>query len=204
MRLDAPFGLAFATAPHPQELNLAASNHSPDHYAKGTQSPGLRRAPTACRPIGFRFYFTPVTPVLFNFPSRYLFTIGRLEVFSLRRWFSRILQLFHLSRDTWGHQPGSAEFFRLRGYPPLGQAVPGPSAKIRRASSPPALGCQPSTPLDPQKTTPQGLTFSGFGLFRFRSPLLTESNFFLFLGLLRCFTSPRLAFFPYFIQRRIS
>jgi len=204
MRLDAPFGLAFATAPHPQVLNLAASNHSPDHYAKGTQSPGLRRAPTACRPIGFRFYFTPVTPVLFNFPSRYLFTIGRLEVFSLRRWFSRILQRFHLSRDTWGHQPGSAEFFRLRGYHPLGQAVPGPSAKIRRDFFPPALGCQPSTPLDPQKTTPQGLTFSGFGLFRFRSPLLTESNFFLFLGLLRCFTSPRLAFFPYCIQRRIS
>ena len=29
-----------------------------------------------------------------------------------------------------------------------------------------------------------------FGLFRVRSPLLTESNFFLFLRVLRCFSSP--------------
>ena len=32
-----------------------------------------------------------------------------------------------------------------------------------------------------------------FGLFRFRSPLLTESILFLFLRLLRCFTSPGIA-----------
>ena len=37
----------------------------------------------------------------------------------------------------------------------------------------------------------------GFGLFRFRSPLLTESLSFLFLRLLRCFTSPGLALKPY-------
>ena len=35
------------------------------------------------------------------------------------------------------------------------------------------------------------------GLFRVRSPLLTESLRFLFLGLLRCFTSPRVAVEPY-------
>ena len=33
-----------------------------------------------------------------------------------------------------------------------------------------------------------------FGLFRFRSPLLTESILFLFLRLLRCFTSPGIAY----------
>ena len=131
MRLNAPFGLAFATARLTSELNLAASSQSPDHYAKGTPSPGLRRAPTASRPIGFRFYFTPVTPVLFNFPSRYLFTIGRLGVFSLRRWFSKILQRFHLTRDTWEHQPGSIESFHLQDYHLLGQAVPGLSVKIQ-------------------------------------------------------------------------
>lgn len=38
MGLSARFGLAFATAPHPQVLSLATSNKSPDHYAKGTQS----------------------------------------------------------------------------------------------------------------------------------------------------------------------
>ena len=42
---------------------------------------------------------------------------------------------------------------------------------------------------------------SRFRLFRFRSPLLTESFRFLFLGLLRCFTSPRFASPDYeFIQ----
>ena len=42
---------------------------------------------------------------------------------------------------------------------------------------------------------------SRFRLFRFRSPLLTESLRFLFLGLLRCFTSPRFASMDYeFIQ----
>ena len=34
---------------------------------------------------------------------------------------------------------------------------------------------------------------SRFGLIRFRSPLLTESILFLFLRLLRCFTSPGIA-----------
>ncbi len=36
-----------------------------------------------------------------------------------------------------------------------------------------------------------------FGLFRFRSPLLTESLCFLFLRVLRCFTSPGVALKPY-------
>jgi hypothetical protein len=40
-------------------------------------------------------------------------------------------------------------------------------------------------------TTPRAS--SRFGLFRFRSPLLTESILFLFLRLLRCFTSPGIA-----------
>ena len=49
---------------------------------------------------------------------------------------------------------------------------------------------------------PQGNKFPWFRLFRFRSPLLTESHRFLFLGLLRCFTSPRIAFLDYsFIQK---
>ena len=39
-----------------------------------------------------------------------------------------------------------------------------------------------------------------FGLFRFRSPLLTESILFLFLRLLRCFTSPRVALPSLYIQ----
>src|SRR6185369_10779608 len=49
---------------------------------------------------GFRYYFTPLPGVLFTFPSRYWFTIGRQGVLSLTRWSSWILAGFHVSRDT--------------------------------------------------------------------------------------------------------
>ena len=39
---------------------------------------------------GFRFYFTPLTGVLFAFPSRYWFTIGQLGVLSLGGWSPRL------------------------------------------------------------------------------------------------------------------
>ena len=43
-----------------------------------------------------------------------------------------------------------------------------------------------------------------FGLLRFRSPLLTESILFLFLRILRCFTSPRLALPALYIQTGVT
>ena len=49
---------------------------------------------------GFRFYFTPLTGVLFAFPSRYLFTIGSCSVFSLGSWSTRILTGFLVPRHT--------------------------------------------------------------------------------------------------------
>ena len=135
MRLNALFRLAFASAPHPQVLSLAASTNSSDHYAKGTQShipPKWHSAPTACKPIGFKFYFTPLTGVLFNFPSRYLFTIGRLGVFSLRKWFSQIPTRFLLARSTWGHQPRSALSFHIQDYHLLWSVFPNCSIKIKQ------------------------------------------------------------------------
>ena len=43
-----------------------------------------------------------------------------------------------------------------------------------------------------------------FGLFRFRSPLLTESILIIFLWILRCFTSPRIALPVLCIQTRVT
>ena len=68
-------------------LNLATEINSLAHSPRGTPS-GQRchRLSPEHRPVialrllvgnGFRFYFTPLTGVLFTFPSRYLFTIGR-------------------------------------------------------------------------------------------------------------------------------
>ena len=49
---------------------------------------------------GFRFYFTPLTGVLFTFPSRYSFAIGSCVVFRLGGWSPRILAGFHVPRHT--------------------------------------------------------------------------------------------------------
>src|SRR5215208_350367 len=67
-----------------------------------------------------------------------------------------------------------------------------PSAKLMISYSPDGPQPIPTTPLNPHQATLAGLTPGEFGLFRVRSPLLTESlNCFLFLGVLRWFTSPR-------------
>src|SRR5213079_1938395 len=46
------------------------------------------------------YYFTPLTAVLFTFPSRYLFTIGRQLVFRLTPWSAQIHTKFHVHRIT--------------------------------------------------------------------------------------------------------
>ena len=53
-----------------------------------------------------------------------------------------------------------------------------------------ACGPSPSFPTTPHAQQPQSITCIGFRLFPFRSPLLRESLRFLFLRVLRCFTSP--------------
>ena len=49
----------------------------------------------------FQVLFTPLTGVLFTFPSRYWFTIGRQVVFSLRGWSPQIHAEFHVLGATW-------------------------------------------------------------------------------------------------------
>ena len=57
---------------------------------------------------GFRFYFTPLSGVLFAFPSRYWFTIGRSGVFSLGGWSPHVQTGFHVPRPT--HFHGTSPF----------------------------------------------------------------------------------------------
>ena len=51
--------------------------------------------------IWFQVLFHSPSGVLFTFPSQYWFTIGRLVVFSLRRWSSQIHAGFLVSHATW-------------------------------------------------------------------------------------------------------
>ena len=74
--------------------------------------------------------------------------------------------------------PWARSDFRLRASHPLWSDFPFASPNPRR--------CRYRAPTTPEASF-------GFGLLRFRSPLLTESFHFLFLRLLRCFTSPGIA-----------
>ena len=51
--------------------------------------------------VRFQGLLTPLAGVLFSFPSRYWFTIGRRVVFRLTGWSSQIQAGLHVSRLTW-------------------------------------------------------------------------------------------------------
>src|SRR5438874_9668202 len=86
--------------------------------------------------------------------------------------------------------------FRLRGCHPLWPDFPDRSASVLVFDSPALNRTDPATP--------PHASVLGFRLFPVRSPLLGESNFFLFLGVLRCLTSPRWLCSAYWIQRAVT
>ena len=91
MRLFALFGLAFASASR-ERLTLPHTANSPAHSSKGTPSPVLVAQYGLRQLVGSRFQVLFHSPpgVLFTFPSRYWFTIGRQGVLSLRGWSPQI------------------------------------------------------------------------------------------------------------------
>ncbi len=123
-RLNALLGLAFATAP-PIGLTLPRNvTHRPImQKVRGHALPEGHSAPAACRRHGFRYYFTPLAGVLFTFPSRYWFTIGRSVVFSLGRWSSQIPAGLHVSCGTRVSYTRAVSF-HIRGCHPLWPAIP--------------------------------------------------------------------------------
>jgi hypothetical protein len=82
----------------PYTVKLATECKSLTHYTKGTQSPVSRLLLFVC--MRFQDLFHSPPGVLFAFPSRYLFTIGRLRVFSLGGWSPHIQTGLHVSRPT--------------------------------------------------------------------------------------------------------
>ena len=101
------------------------------------------------------------------------------------RWSAWIHTAFHVCRITQEHPRASLDF----GYGGI-TLYAGTFQFPHLSIEVPRRG--PTTP----GTSPR------FGLFRFRSPLLTESILFLFLRLLRCFTSPGVATLSLCIQER--
>ena len=79
-------------------LNLAIYNNSLDRSTKSTTS----HLNVLCLlvNIGFQVLFHSPPGVLFNFPSRYCFTIGHQGVFSLSRWSGLLQTEFLVFRPT--------------------------------------------------------------------------------------------------------
>ena len=115
--------------------------------------------------------------MLFTFPSRYWFAIGLMGVFSLTGWSRQVRAGFLVSRVT--QDTAMSHCASDKGLSPatasLSRRVLLTRKVQRRGPTTPAMRCHKRR----------------FGLFPVRSPLLGESlTYFLFLGVLRCFSSP--------------
>ena len=99
----------------PYSVKLATKRKSLTHYAKGTQSPLTRLLLFVC--MRFQNLFHSPPGVLFAFPSRYWFTIGRLRVFSLGGWSPHLQTGFHVSRSTF-HALSTSKKFSYTGLSP--------------------------------------------------------------------------------------
>jgi hypothetical protein len=158
IRTRFPFASSLQTS-----FRLATDNNSQTHYAKGKRSLSCDSSHTLYA-IGFRFYFTPLAGVLFTVPSRYLFTIGCQLVFSLIQWSGQIHAEFHVHRITWDAPRGLQTSHTRLSRSLAGFSTPLCSFSISHIEVP----------------QPQEDKSSWFRLFRFRSPLLTESHSFSF------------------------
>src|SRR5207342_3238062 len=175
---NALFRLAFATA-SPHGLTSRRNTNSQAHSSKGTPSPLHDRSRRLRRIVSTRFQVLFHSPpgVLFTFPSRYWSAIGHQGVFRLSGWSRQIHTGFLGPRATWDTNRESSTF-RLRGCHPLCRAFRMPFDYINDFLLP--AGCQlrlsrPTTPITQRLTA---VTRARFGLFRVRSPLLTESLLF--------------------------
>ena len=117
---------------------------------------------------GFRVSFTPLSEVLFTFPSRYSSAIGLSVVFSLAGWSPRIQPGFLVPRPTQA-PTRSRNCLRVRGSHPLWPGVPAGSADFpspwRRPYNPGTCLATPPVWAPPRSLAATGgivLTFSSW------------------------------------------
>ena len=140
--------------------------------------------------LRFQALFHSPSGVLFTFPSRYSFTIGHRRVFSLTGWSPRVPTRFHVPDRT---QEIRREVCHLS-LTGLSPSLAGLSRRLLLDADFVTLRDHSGDPnrllQHPRYNALKLSRRHGFGLFRFRSPLLTESIFFLFHRVIRCFNSP--------------
>ena len=139
--------------------------------------------------------------MLFTFPSRYLSAIGHKVVFRLTRWSWQIHTGFHGPGAT-REQRHAAQQFRLRGSHPLRRRTHH-DFDYHYAYTSMSRQTHQTRPTTPNLQPLPGITQTRFSLFRFRSPLLTESLLFSLPAGTEMFHFP--AFPPHrlYIQRRV-
>jgi hypothetical protein len=130
----------------------------------------------------FQVYFTPLTGVLFTFPSRYWFTIGRQVVLSLGGWSPQIPTGFHVPRGT-RESPKARSGFVYGAITLFGRTFQTVPLPVR-------VPCW-------SPTTPEGIASRRFGLVPVRSPLLRESRLIYFPPGTEMFQFPGFAFRTY-------
>ena len=190
------FRLAFATHT-PHGLSTPRITNSQAHSSKGTPSP--HKALTAYRHTVSGTISLPSRGT-FHHSLTVLCTIGHSVVFRLTRWSWQIHTRFHESRTTREHNPHNMSPAGLRDYHALRSPIPRGSTTNNTPCPPPAEG-ERSCPTTPHAQRPPPITRTRFSLLRFRSPLLTE---YLFLRVLRCFTSPRSPHHPIHVQMMVT
>ena len=119
----------------PYSVKLATERKSLTHYAKGTQSLLAELLLFVC--MRFQNLFHSPPGVLFAFPSRYWFTIGRLRVFSLGGWSPHLRTGCHVSRSTFHALSTTRSMSRTE----LSSSLAGLSRPFRCRSCYRALGC---------------------------------------------------------------
>ena len=101
------------------------------------------------------------------------------------------------ARSYSGSCPGSHRIFAYGAFTLYGAGFHRLRLTRHFVTSRPHCGTIKTGPTTPERKRPQAVAPSRFGLIPFRSPLLRESSFFLFLRLLRCFSSPAYLQPPY-------
>ena len=162
---------------YPTRVNLATQRKLAGSFFKRhavtTHKGSLRRI------VGTRFQVLFHSPpgVLFTFPSRYLSAIGHQGVFRLNGWSRQIHTEFQGFRVTWGTAPElvSYTYGAITRY---GTTFQWTSISTQVSYSAHSRQTMMSNPTTPHLQPLPGITQIWFSLFRFRSPLLSESLLF--------------------------
>ena len=167
-----------------------------------------RRRPCGLRQlvdIRFQVLFHSPHGVLFTFPSRYCYTIGHMRVFSLTRWSWQIQTEFLVFRPTWENDPTRLLLFGYGAITLYGWTFPD-SILLSKSFLTRRRFCHTfrSLPATPTLLKWQSWHNIGLGCSHFARRYFGNHCCFLFLQVLRCFTSLRWLLPPYIFRWQFS